>query len=540
MDAPPRPPPPWETLMDALVREIAIRLPCKFDRVRFVTVCKPWRESLSLPRLPAPDPPPALPLLILPLNGDEGPAATVSCVLSDHATHRVAVPGWARRGRYIGAYDGGWVMFHVPPPQDPHGHFLLNLDRHIALPNRYIALEAGEDGEILQGPPRPMSIVAATLSSQPDIGGCVFAGIVNIGPVRPMIAFWRAFDMLVPAVFEHHHGGVPWQVEDVVHHHGAFYFLTQGEHIIVGEPDFQGWDEEIPGVNWELRHFLPNGRAYEQYREARYLVESGEDLLMVVRCSPHPGQPTSSFKVFQMAQPDPDPKNPPADDIYIWKELHSLEGRMLFVGRGCSRSYRVDQYPGFFKEGIYFFDDQAIHNPVVPQQDGAPRYRCSDCGKWAKTPAPLGHVERVFPAQGPSNYSPQDSFDYLWLTGYLLNIHELVLLHFANGRMLRHYLFRGKGKLNIMIMDRTLQSNLLPANGFLGHHLFTLIVSSSWKGCVVAGFVHDNGPVPGHDRQKIAFWGIYDDAVIGYFFACSASYASLASTSNDFRSSFFD
>ncbi|KAF0917083.1 hypothetical protein E2562_016890 [Oryza meyeriana var. granulata] len=125
---------------------------------------------------------------------------------------------------------------------------------------------------------------------------------------------------------------------------------------------------------------------------------------MVVRCSPHPGEPTSAFKVFRMVLAEP-----PAADVvqfqhYIWRELPSLDGRMLFVGHGCSRSYEADQYPVGI-EGIYFFDDRVIQDPVMLQQGGAPLYRCSDSGKWTEAPP---QVDRCFPVQGPSNYSPQE------------------------------------------------------------------------------------------------------------------------------------
>jgi hypothetical protein len=34
---------------------------------------------------------------------------------------------------------------------------------------------------------------------------------------------------------------------------------------------------------------------------------------------------------------------------------------MLFVGRGCSRSYKVSQYPGL-KDDIFFLDDRSFYD----------------------------------------------------------------------------------------------------------------------------------------------------------------------------------
>lgn len=386
--------PPWANLIGALVREIATRLPCKFNRVHFAAVCRSWRESLEqlapLPRSPA------LPFLILPLA--EGPA--VSCILSDYATHPAVVLDWVRYARYIGAYDDGWVFLSTAPPQGPQHHLLLDtyqFDRHINLPDAFIEHHTGA---LL-----PLSIVVAALSFYPDVDGrCVFAGIINVGPVpqgRPMIAFWRIFDPVVPGLFS---GPLnprrEWDAVDVVHHHGAFHFLTQGEHIIVAKPEFHYWCPvpAMPQVDWEFRCFPSNRRGYnQQHVKARYLVKSREDLLMVVRCSPHPGQPTSAFKVFRMV-----PSQRARCRQYIWQRVPSLGGRMLFVGRGCSRSYEADHYPAGIAGGIYFFDDGFIQDPVMLQQ---PQYSCSDCGKWTESPGPM--VERCFPAQGASNYSPQ-------------------------------------------------------------------------------------------------------------------------------------
>jgi hypothetical protein len=73
---------------------------------------------------------------------------------------------------------------------------------------------------------------------------------------------------------------------------------------------------------------------------------------------------------------------------------------MLFVGHGCSRSYEVDQYPGF-KDGIYFLDDGDFYDAAVIFGNGNVRqYPCSDNGRWSE-----GHVQRCFPRSDPSDHS---------------------------------------------------------------------------------------------------------------------------------------
>ncbi|EAY82915.1 hypothetical protein OsI_38130 [Oryza sativa Indica Group] len=156
----------------------------------------------------------------------------------------------------------------------------------------------------------------------------------------------------------------PEVVEDLLysgHGAGAFLFLTNGEHIReFPQPIFPP-----PGTAKRVRnelYFKPRGDDGGGGRPvlARYLVESRDELLMVVRlgtrksCTagprrgrsqspppPPPPTPTSAFQVFQRE----DQKVKSINDIdgvvrveHSWIKLADLGGRMLFVGRGCSRS----------------------------------------------------------------------------------------------------------------------------------------------------------------------------------------------------------
>jgi hypothetical protein len=139
---------------------------------------------------------------------------------------------------------------------------------------------------------------------------------------------------------------------------------------------------------------------------ARYLVVSRGELLMVVRFAPDPELPTSAFKVFNAVGPHLPEEDGNSSLVwyrYSWSELDSLGGRMLFVGRGCSRSYETADYPGS-KDGIYFVDDRSFYDEQIMFRGVDERqYPCSDTGKWTQGPPP--NVERFFPEQGPSNHS---------------------------------------------------------------------------------------------------------------------------------------
>ena len=72
---------------------------------------------------------------------------------------------------------------------------------------------------------------------------------------------------------------------------------------------------------------------------------------------------------------------------------------MLFVGHGCSRSYEVDQYPGY-KDAIYFIHEEFKGETAMFDNGNLRQYPCSDNGKWSE-----GHVQHCFPRPNPSDHS---------------------------------------------------------------------------------------------------------------------------------------
>jgi hypothetical protein len=97
------------------------------------------------------------------------------------------------------------------------------------------------------------------------------------------------------------------------------------------------------------------------------MLESLGELLMIIRFAPDPDSPTSGFKVFSRIGPlalEDDGSGGMVGHPYIWSELDTLGGRMLFVGRGCSRSYETADYPGF-KDGMYFSDDRSFYDEQI-------------------------------------------------------------------------------------------------------------------------------------------------------------------------------
>jgi hypothetical protein len=173
-----------------------------------------------------------------------------------------------------------------------------------------------------------------------------------------------------------------------MHHKGSFHFLTDLEHVVVY--DIFRIQEDGGGIHFGpvcVHHYnyLIQGEPHSSKVRARYLVESREELLMVVRFtgdSPRWVPRTGAFQVYQATQLLTDS----GLVQFSWNEMTSLDGRMLFVARGCSRSYDVADFPGLgFKDGIYFLDDQHSNNMnmVAMSRYGVARrqFTCSDNGR---------------------------------------------------------------------------------------------------------------------------------------------------------------
>uniref|UniRef100_A0A0E0L531 F-box domain-containing protein n=1 Tax=Oryza punctata TaxID=4537 RepID=A0A0E0L531_ORYPU len=420
-------PPPrrrWAAADEDVLYEVVLRIPCEIDRRNMSRVCNSWRVALA--KLKTLAPPPPLPWLALP-ESDDGLPTTVSCVLSGCRTHAFSVLQDAHRApRYFGSYDGGWLFLAVGGQAQRQA--LLNIKingvQTLDLPNLARVNEV-YPGEVNPNRDREMAIVAATLSCQPTEQGCIVAGIIESSPylvpdghVVRSIAFWRMGDQVVlPVIW------ALWaleeenplmrleEAEDLLFHNGAFHFLTRVEDVLACEepPVFYRDAVSLVPVNM---FFLPRVHDENETVLARYLVESGKKLLMVVRLASGRGQrTTSAFRVFQKKKFDTGEEDEPSQNRsvhfeYYWSELDELDGRMLFVGRGCSRSYEAgDRYPGM-EEGVYFLDDPSIHHMIIGDAPKLP-YLCSDNGKWSKSPTdPQGQVERCFPERGPSIHSP--------------------------------------------------------------------------------------------------------------------------------------
>uniref|UniRef100_J3M887 KIB1-4 beta-propeller domain-containing protein n=1 Tax=Oryza brachyantha TaxID=4533 RepID=J3M887_ORYBR len=387
-----------------VLRLIHKRLPCFVDWRRMRQVCHSWRDAVKEKQQPPPSP---LPLVLLPIAG--GPL--FSCAAGGCGTDRFDVPDYARAARYFGAYGGGWLFLNFG---NNYGLLSLRTKQRILLPEIFHL-------QWLRGYNRRIFMTAATLSSPPEDERCIAAAIGSYCRYLPLAnprvhAFWRmrSEDAVVPTI---NRGNTGSTLEDIIHHKEAFHFLTAQEHLhVFALPEFKvdGFGNlEIPPM--EIRRFARDSRNYGEHAVVRYLVESRGNLLMVVRIvRPLPVLPPAlSFRVFEMVEPPPGTPINNEETPYAWNELESLGGRMLFLARGCSKSYEVASYQWLgFSDTIYFLDDgvdERTYNElkVFFDFDATEReYPCRDIGRWLPAVEAGPRVDKFLPEQGPSNYSP--------------------------------------------------------------------------------------------------------------------------------------
>jgi hypothetical protein len=129
-----------------------------------------------------------------------------------------------------------------------------------------------------------------------------------------------------------------------------------------------------------------------------YLVESRGQLLMVVRYSPMLSDQTSSFSLFRMSSGPVHLSGP----YYAWEPVDSLDGRLIFVGKGNSRCFEASEFTQC-KPAVYFYDDDAFNMPaMVAYGFHGRKYPCFDNGCW---PGPHQQVKKWYEWRLPSSYT---------------------------------------------------------------------------------------------------------------------------------------
>ncbi|XP_010236300.1 uncharacterized protein LOC104583954 [Brachypodium distachyon] len=398
---------PWASLDQEALGRIFRSLPSFTDLASASQVCRHWR-SVALLRENQPQP--ALPWLLMPST-----ASTSHFRLFGRTTHHTT-PHVPVGARFCGSFPGGWfvVALRQAPPGGRYALLNLHSGEQIALPDNMGAPVKSSTGIQHYSIYPVVAIHAAALSAAPTPDGAYIVAALtssqtNIAFWRPGMAHWspplhtevdrRASwaNKMIPTATE------DGSMEDVVHYRRRdlerFCVLTSTERLFFYEPVITADGTLTMRRTVRIRMFQAVGLTPAGSGEivARYLVVSGEDLLIVRRYASLPVAPDRiGLHVFTLRE-----EGQPQDSC-LWRNCSSLDlrGKVLFLGRGCSRAYTyttaVHRHPGGY---IYLLDAERFHDLTAVD------YRCSDTGRCDYRRFLL-EIRRVLPRGPASDCSP--------------------------------------------------------------------------------------------------------------------------------------
>uniref|UniRef100_A0A0D9V2B8 Uncharacterized protein n=1 Tax=Leersia perrieri TaxID=77586 RepID=A0A0D9V2B8_9ORYZ len=363
----------WGDLPDNVLLNITGLLPCRADRVRMACVNKQWRAAVRPEQRPPP-PAPQLPPLPPQLPWLIFPNTTTPCFYSliGGRSHALPLPPDIIVGRFCGSADGGWFVLAL---NSRHRYEIYNL-------NSGSRVELPPGIETPLGMQFPLVAVFATLSvsraSRPNMAAAIVRVKRNLDA-----AFWcPGSECWFP-----HRGPRMRKPQDVIFYNEAFYFVTATEGVVVFWPSFGRptnnqmlmrrveYDMLVRADYLEDINFMRGNGVI-----TRYLVESRGGLLMVARYIYDEGG-TEAFRVFrfQIIQPNANDGGRPRA---TWVHVDDLDERMLFLGKGCSRTFEVARFEGFEEAFVYFLDESSFCPDKTAMVLHRPRYTFSDMGKF--------------------------------------------------------------------------------------------------------------------------------------------------------------
>ncbi|KAF0916336.1 hypothetical protein E2562_005935 [Oryza meyeriana var. granulata] len=358
----------WWDLPDNIILGITANLPCRADRVRMACVNKQWRAAVMQPRPPPlpqlPPLPPQLPWLIFPNTTTPSFYSWIG-----GRSHRLPLPPDVRVARFCGSSDGGWSVLAL---DSRHSYTLYNLNsgQRVHLPPG-IGTPSGREF--------PLVARFATLSASPSPRTYMIAAIVIIER-RLEDEFWcQGRECWFPQ-----RGPRLKQPQDVIYYNEGFYYVTATEGVVVYWPGYGRPNNNqvlMRRVEYDMlqrKDYAGETQLMEYHGSiTRYLVESRGQLLMVVRYIYNDGG-TQALRVFRFqVMPRRATTAISRRPRATWVHVHDLEGRMLFLGQGCSRSFEAARFGTI----IYFLDERFVPDTTVVEEERQ-RYSFSDMGMY--------------------------------------------------------------------------------------------------------------------------------------------------------------
>jgi hypothetical protein len=353
-------------------------LTCVADRVYFAAVCSAWRSAAQVHKAP-----PCLPWLLLP-----SPVAPSFLSLHSRATRRLHLPESVRAARLCGSHEGGWVALAF---DQWRGYAAVNLCSgvRVPLPDR---LRIPSARWIDTDCEHHMVIRTITFSGTPSTEGCLAAAHISsasnlafwrTGMDRHWIAFRRNADV----------------IQDIIYYKGGFHVLSNTEDIMVYTRNVNCVPlvmSSTPNPVQKRADYKPDSLLPKPQSMSRYLVESRGKLLMIMRL--FKSKRRSEFRIFEMNI------NGGGSEA-SWVELHALPGRVLLLGRGCSRAFEVSQFDSLPVGYIYYLDDTSF-NPLVLSYGSTDSSTVMGVYDFHKKQNKIGRATWGIPRQFTSECSP--------------------------------------------------------------------------------------------------------------------------------------
>ncbi|TQE07523.1 hypothetical protein C1H46_006843 [Malus baccata] len=348
----------WTQLPPELAESISKKLTIYADYLRFRVVCHSWRASV--PKTPH-HLPPQLPWLMLP-QSQPNQSHRAFFSLSNSRVHFLHLPEASHRKRRCGS-SHGWLVILDETPSVLLVNPLTRAKRHLpplsTFPNvvRFDYSDVGREYALVSPSGdvytrsltdmRDSFLKKVVLSSSPlEARGFTFTAVAIVNQTGDL-AFCRDGDQTWTFI-----DGAQSYSEDVVSVNGLFYAVDKKG--TVAECDVNG--PSPPRVRLIRTPRLEDA-------DMRYLVSSGDDLLLVSRYleidygygflvdNANVNYRTAKFDVFRMNWLGE-----------RWDKVENLGDRMVFIGENSSFSLSASDFPGSLGNCVYFTDDYSESN----------------------------------------------------------------------------------------------------------------------------------------------------------------------------------
>ncbi|CAO2183772.1 unnamed protein product [Urochloa humidicola] len=435
MSPPPHPPlagPSWDTMMLDILLVVLCNLPCVADRACFAAVCRHWRSAAARLAKTTTAPPAQLPWLVFPSPAVGSAVSTVFCLLSG-TTRRIYLPADLAGACLCGSHPGGWLVGAAQAPGGGNTAANLFSRETVPLPGEQQLIRQRPEGPQLE---EDLLIHAVTFSDAPSAPGCVAAFLTRSHRIGIALCSLGLDGNGTPSWTLSKNSFTYCGIEDLVYFENGvvpgFHKITKNECVsVVRTNDTRIARAFMSRVQWQeddVFKTLP-----DSVHISRYLVVSRGRLLMIRRYFTLSGsnnvRQTLLFRVFQceinLVQN--------VFEQYLWVELEGcLDGRALFLGRGCSRACELPPNSRIKEGNIYFLDDIGC-DEALKLQDSS-RYNGMDMGVYSmQEPKP---PSLIVPTQQPD---PSSSFAAQKIVACIKHEGKLEIKLFENWKELEAY-----------------------------------------------------------------------------------------------------